>query len=79
MNLGSSGSVISAGLKIKLDNTAIYNSPTDSAPYTYKSGIFYLYDGISNNNRYRITNAITNVGKTPIGDYTIGFIDDNII
>jgi hypothetical protein len=79
VNLGSSGSVVSAGLKVKLDNTAIYNSPTDKDPYTYKTGVFYLYDGISNNNRYRITNSITNVGKTPIGDYTVGFIDDNVI
>lgn len=70
---------ICAGKKITLNKTAVYSSPTEDNPFSYKTGTYYLYDGISNNGRYRITNVITNVGKTPIGDYTIGFIDSGAV
>lgn len=75
----SANQAICAGKKITLNKTAVYSSPTDETPFSYKTGTYYLYDGISNNGRYRITNVITNVGKTPIGDYTIGFIDSGAI
>lgn len=78
--LNSSGdSSYHAGKKVVLNKTAIYSTPTDTEPFSYKTGTYYLYDGVNNNNRYRITNIITNVGKTPIGDYTVGFIDCNIL
>lgn len=70
---------ICAGKKISLNKTAVYSSPTEENPFSYKTGTYYLYDGISNSGRYRITNVITNVGKTPMGDYTIGFIDSGAI
>ena len=75
----SANQAICAGKKITLNKTAVYSSPTEETPFSYKTGTYYLYDGISNNGRYRITNVITNVGKTPIGDYTIGFIDSGAI
>ena len=68
-----------AGKKVILKKTPVYSTPTDTEPFSYKTGTYYLYDGVSNNNRYRITNIITNVGKTPIGDYTVGFIDGIIL
>lgn len=74
-----SNSNICAGRRISLNRTAIYSSPTEKEPYSHKTGTYYLYDGISNSGRYRITNSLSNIGKTPIGDYTIGFIDGNII
>lgn len=70
---------ICAGKKVMLKNTAVYSTPTDPNPFSHKTGTFYLYDGIDNSGRYRITNVITNVGKKPMGDYTIGFIDSGIV
>ena len=34
-------------------------------PSCYKSGVFYFYDGILVNGRYRITNAASRCGKLP--------------
>lgn len=68
-----------AGKRIVLNRSAVYSSPTATEPYSYKTGTYYLYDGISNNGKYRITNSLSNIGKTPIGDYTVGFIDGNLV
>lgn len=79
LSLSNVNQAICAGKKINLNKTAVYSSPTEETPFSYKTGTYYLYDGISNNGRYRITNVITNVGKTPMGDYTIGFVDSGAI
>lgn len=77
--MSASEADLRAGKKIILNNTAVYSSPTDQEPFSHKTGTYYLYDGVNNNNRYRITNIQTNVGKTPIGDFTVGFVDGNVL
>lgn len=70
---------IKAGMKINLSNTPIYGSAHSSNIVSNKSGIFYIYSNEIMNNRVRITNSETNVGKIPLGTYVTGWIDINDI
>ena len=39
------------------------------------SGVYYLYDGIYLEGRYRITNSLKNVERVPISKYVTGFVE----
>lgn len=62
------------GTKVNLKNTVIYASASDKSGSGTLSGTYYLYDGECINGRYRITNAKSSVGKSPIGNYVTGWI-----
>lgn len=53
-----------AGAKVTLNNTNLYASSTTSSASGTKTGTYYLWDGAVNNNRIRITNTTSNVGKS---------------
>lgn len=63
------------GDKVELKNAELYASATAKTASAKKSGTYYLYDGSIVNGRLRITNAKSNCGKTPIGQYVTGWID----
>lgn len=62
------------GTKVTLNNTTLYSSSTAKTG-TKKSGTYYLYDGQVVNNRMRITNSVSNCGKTPAGSYVTGWVN----
>lgn len=62
------------GRKISLKNVSLYPNSASSKPTKQVSGIFYLYDGKNFLNRYRITNSLSRVGKTPVGSNVTGYI-----
>ena len=66
---------IKAGSIIKLSNTSVYTSAGNSRASFSKSGTYYIYSSEIINNRIRITNSPSNVGKTPIGNYVTGWIN----
>ena len=66
---------IKTGSSIKLSNTSVYASAGNSRASFSKSGIYYIYSSEVINNRIRITNSPSNVGKTPIGNYVTGWIN----
>lgn len=63
------------GTKLILKNVKLYSSATDKTCANTISGTYYIYDGENISGRYRITNAKSNVSKTPICQYVTGFID----
>ena len=67
------------GDKIKLSNAPLYAASTDKKGVTNKTGTFYMYDGKKVNKKYRITNAASRVGKTPIGTNVTGWVDEKDI
>lgn len=70
---------LTAGSKITLNNTALFASATASGRAATKSGTYYVYDGVAQNNRIRITNSSNNAGKTPMSDYVTGWINKSDI
>ena len=66
------------GTKIILNNATLYASSI-SKTGTKKSGTFYLYDGQVVNGRMRITNSAANCGKTPVGSYVTGWVNQKDI
>lgn len=66
------------GTKITLKNVTLYASASSKSGSKI-SGTYWLYDGVNVSGRYRITNASSNVGKTPIGNYVTGFINKSDI
>ena len=66
------------GTKIILNNATLYASSM-SKTGTKKSGTFYLYDGQVVNGRMRITNSAANCGKTPVGNYVTGWVNQKDI
>lgn len=71
----SSGGGATAGAPVTLNNTPLYVSSTAKNPATHKTGVYYYYDGILINGRYRITNTPSRVGKTPVGQNVTGWMD----
>lgn len=69
---------IKAGQNVTLKNTILYASATAKSG-SNKSGTYYVYNTEVVNNRIRVTNSISNVGKTPIGTYVSGWIDKSIV
>lgn len=64
-----------AGQKVVLKNAKLYStSMTEQASGTV-SGIYYIYDGIYLEGRYRITNSLKNVERVPISKHVTGFVD----
>lgn len=66
------------GMKITLNNTTVYASSTVKSG-TKKSGTYYLYDGQVVSGRMRITNAVSNCGRTPIGSFVTGWVNKSEI
>lgn len=65
---------LKAGAEMYLSEVMLYASSTAKIGKK-KSGTFYLYDDVVINNRIKITNSPSNVGKTPVGSYVTGWID----
>ena len=63
------------GQKIKLIDAPLYSSSVASKKAATKKGVFYIYDGILINNRYRITTKPQYVGKRPTPLYTTGYVN----
>ncbi len=63
-----------AGDVVNLNKGKLYASARGSAAVT-RTGTFYLYDGIAVNGRYRVTNAKSRVGKTPIALNVSGWVE----
>ena len=63
-----------AGAAVTLTNAPFYYTSVASNPSCYKSGVFYFYDGILVNGRYRITNAASRCGKLPVGQNVTGWV-----
>lgn len=63
------------GDKLVLTNKALYSSSTATRVYKRINGTYYLYDGQKVNGRYRITNKMSRVGKTPMLLYVTGWIE----
>ena len=57
-----------------LTNAPFYYTSVAPNPSCYKSGVFYFYDGILVNGRYRITNAASRCGKLPVGQNVTGWV-----
>ena len=54
-----------AGDTVKLNKGKLYLSSTGNVAVT-RTGTYYLYDGKDYNGRYRVTNSLARVGKTPV-------------
>lgn len=64
-----------AGAKVTLSNAGLYASSSAAVPVRKISGRYWLYDGLLILNRYRLTNAVVNVGKKPIGLHVTGWVN----
>lgn len=64
-----------AGQKVVLKNAKLYSTAFTDKVSNYISGTYYIYDGIYFEGRYRVTNALSNVERKPIGKYVTGFVD----
>lgn len=63
-----------AGDTVKLSKGKLYVSSTGGVAVT-RTGTYYLYDGQKINGRYRVTNAKSRVGKTPIALNVSGWVE----
>lgn len=63
------------GAKVVLIKKPIYSSAYTKAASGTKTGIFYLYDGVNVNGRYRITVKKNMCGKKPTYQYVTGWIE----
>lgn len=61
----------SAGAKVSLNGTLYASASAKTG--VKRSAIYYLYDGVLNNGRYRITNIKANCGKKPMVLYVTGW------
>lgn len=64
-----------AGASVKLEAEPLYASSTATKRSALKTGTFYFLDNSVVNNRRRITNNKSNVGKSPASLYTTGWIN----
>lgn len=69
------GAPFTPRMMVTLEKTALYVSATAKTPAAYKSGTYYIYDGIEINGRYRITISPERAQKTPIGENVTGYVD----
>lgn len=72
--VNNTSTAVSAGTKVELSNTELYASANVSKSSSKKSGTYYIYNNEIINNRIRITNSASNVGKTPMSNYVTGWI-----
>lgn len=63
-----------AGDAVTLTKGKLYTSARGSVSVT-RTGTFYLYDGVAVNGRYRVTNAKSRVGKTPVWANVSGWVE----
>ena len=63
-----------AGAAVTLDNAPFYYTSTAQNPSCYKSGVYYFYDGILINGRYRMTISADRCGKLPVGQNVTGWV-----
>lgn len=70
---------IAAGKKLTLDNCPLYVSSDATNAVRNITGTYYLYDGKDFLGRYRISVTSDEVGKTPVGDYVMGYIDGKYV
>ncbi|MBP3633638.1 MAG: hypothetical protein J6J43_03590 [Oscillospiraceae bacterium] len=73
-NAASAQAGAEAGAAVTLDNAPFYYTSTAPNPSCYKSGVFYFYDGILINGRYRMTNSADRCGKLPVGQNVTGWV-----
>lgn len=64
-----------AGQKVVLKNAKLYSTSMTERVSGTVSGVYYLYDGIYLEGRYRITNSLKNVERVPISKYVTGFVE----
>ena len=69
---------IKAGTKVALTNATLYASASSKSGNKI-SGTYYIYNTEIVNNKIRITNSTSNVGKTPVGSYVTGWIDKSLV
>ncbi|MBR5525044.1 MAG: N-acetylmuramoyl-L-alanine amidase [Clostridia bacterium] len=62
-----------AGDHVCLDKDELYLASTGNAA-VIRSGTFYVYDGLRINGRYRVTNKLSRVKKTPIAANVSGWV-----
>lgn len=62
-----------AGDIVTLKNGKLYTTARGSK-YVSRTGTFYLYDGQKVGDRYRVTNRIDRVGKSPAAIYVSGWV-----
>ena len=70
---------IREGQKVELSGVSLYTSSTAKNPSGKKTGTYFIYDGKVLNGRIRITNSSSNVGKTPVGNYVTGWVNESDI
>ena len=64
-----------AGTKLVLNNKALYSSSNSTKSVVDLNGTYYVYSSEVINNRIRVTNSLSNVGKEPVGKYVTGWIN----
>ena len=72
-------STLKAGTKFTVNNAKIYASSSTNNATSIKSGTYYVYSSEVINNRIRVTNSLSNVGKEPVGKYVTGWMDTHSI
>lgn len=70
----SSSGGTAAGTALELTNAPIYISSDANSIAGRVTGTYYIYDGKEILGRYRITDKSSYVGRTPIGQYVIGWL-----
>lgn len=76
---GTSSGDNSAGATVELNNAPIYVSSDAESIAGRVTGTYYLYDGKEILGRYRITDKSSDVGRTPVGEYVIGWLPKEYI
>ena len=66
---------LTTGSKLSLNGVSLYATASASRCSAKKTGTFYVYDDDIVNERIRITNSTSNVGKAPAGTYVTGWIN----
>jgi GH25 family lysozyme M1 (1,4-beta-N-acetylmuramidase) len=74
----TSSIAIKAGTKVTLSGDTLYSTSTVKVG-NKKSGTYYVYSTEVVNNRIRVTNSASNVGKTPVGTYVSGWVDVSVV
>ena len=63
------------GQVIILNHTPLYVSATAKKPSNYKTGTFYIYDGVAVNGRFKITTRKSMCGLKPAKFFVTGWIE----
>ena len=63
------------GDKVTVKKQKLYVSSTAKSSLITRTGTFYIYDGQKVNDRYRVTNKLSNCGKKPAALYVSGWME----